>query len=133
MASLPIDASKITLIATGKVRPVPVYAEMADGSKRRVPGEQEKDAFGLPIWAVDVQLDDDDATRTEAIAVKVPSTEEPAPAKWRPITFTGLTCKPYVPSGGRQVQLSMRADGIEGASAPAPAVAGKKAPAAAGE
>lgn len=121
MASLPIDASKITLIATGKVRPVPVYAEMADGSKRRVPGEQEKDAFGLPMWAVDVQLDDDDATRTEAIAVKVPSTDEPAPAKWRPISFTGLTCKPYVPNGGRQVQLSMRADGIEGASAPAKA------------
>lgn len=116
MANLPIDASKITLIATGKVRPVPVYAEMADGSKRRVPGEQEKDAFGLPIWAVDVQLDDDDATRTEAIAVKVPSTDEPAPAKWRPVTFTGLTCKPYVPNGGRQVQLSMRAEGIEGAA-----------------
>lgn len=122
MATLPIDASKITLVATGKVRPVAVYAEMADGSKKRVPGEQEKDAFGLPMWAVDVQLDDDNDSRTEAIAVKVPSTEQPEPPKWRPITFTGLTCKPYVPNGGRQVALSMRAEGIDtGSTSTAPA------------
>lgn len=133
MANLPIDGNKITLVATGKVRPVAVYAEMADGSKKRVPGEQEKSDFGVPLWAVDVQLDDDEATRTEAIAVKVPSVDEPQPPKWRPVTFEGLTCKPYVPNGGRQVQLSMRAESLitdQGGSA---ASTGKKsAPAAAG-
>lgn len=128
MANLPIDAGQITLVATGKVRPVAVYAEMADGSRKRVPGEQEKSDFGIPLWAIDVQLDDDEATRTEAIAVKVPSTEEPQPPKWRPITFTGLTCKPYVPNGGRQVALSMRADGI--ATESAASGAKKSAPAA---
>lgn len=123
MANLPIDASQITLIATGKVRPVAVYAEMADGSKRRVPDAQEKTDAGVPLWAVDVQLDDDDANRTEAISVKVPSHDEPHPAKWQPVMFKGLTCKPYVPSGGRQVALSMRAEGL--AATPAPARAPK--------
>lgn len=125
MATLPIDASKITLIATGKVRPVAVYAEMADGSKRRVPGEQEKSDFGVPLWAVDVQLDDEEATRTEAIAVKVPSTDQPEPPKWRPVTFHGLTCKPYQANGARQIALSMRAEGMD-TGQPAPAAAAKK-------
>jgi hypothetical protein len=117
MATLPIDGDKITLIATGKVRPVPVYAELADGSRRRVPDSQEKSDSGVPIWAVDVQLDDDDADRTDAVSVKVPATDEPRPAKWQPITFTGLTCKPYIPKGTHQVALSMRAEGIAPASA----------------
>lgn len=113
MANLPIDASSITLVATGKVRPVAVYAEMADGSRKRVPGEQEKSDMGVPLWAVDVQLDDEEATRTEAVAVKVASAEQPEPPKWRPVQFYGLTCKPYVPRGSSQVALSMRAEGID--------------------
>lgn len=112
MATLPIEGSKITLIATGKVRPVAVYAELADGSRRRVPDSQEKNDAGLPIWAVDVQLDDDEANRTEAISVKVPLADEPHPQKWTPITFVGLTCKPYIPNGSHQIALSMRAEGI---------------------
>jgi hypothetical protein len=112
VANLPIDGTKITLIATGKVRPVAVYAEMSDGTNRRVPGAQEKTDAGTPVWAVDVQLDDDDANRAEAISVKVPSADEPQVPKWKPVVFTGLVCKPYIPNGGRQVALSMRADGI---------------------
>lgn len=130
MANLPIDASSITLVATGKVRPVAVYAEMADGSRKRVPGEQEKSDTGIPLWAVDVQLDDEEATRTEAIAVKVPAHEQPEPPKWRPVQFAGLTCKPYVARGSNQVALSMRAEGIDtGQSSPAakkPAAAGSE-------
>lgn len=113
MANLPIDANKITLVATGKVRPVAVYAEDASGQNRRVPGAQEKSDFGLPLWAVDVLLDDDEATRVEAISVKVPSNEEPQVAKFQPVTFQGLTCKPWVNSrAGNQIALSMRAEGI---------------------
>lgn len=119
MATLPLDGTKIVLIATGKVRPVAVYAEMADGSNKRVPGAQEQTDAGVPVWAVDVQLDDDDANRTEAVSVKVPSHDEPRPAKWQPVTFVGLTCKPYIPSGSRQVALSMRAEGFA-PGAPAP-------------
>lgn len=117
MATLPLDGSKITLIATGKVRPVAVYAEMADGSNKRVPGAQEKTDFGLPLWAVDVLLDDEDATRAEAITVKVPCTDEPQVPKFQPVTFQGLTCKPYADRSGR-VALSMRAEAIVGAPAP---------------
>lgn len=113
MANLPIDGMKITLVATGKVRPVAVYAEDAAGNNRRVPGAQEKSDFGIPLWAVDVLLDDDEATRVEAISVKVPSTDEPVVAKFMPVIFEGLTCKPWVNSrAGNQIALSMRAESI---------------------
>jgi len=133
MANLPIDASKITLVATGKVRPVAVYAEDAAGQNRRVPGAQEKSDFGLPLWAVDVLLDDDDATRVEAISVKVPSNEEPVVAKFQPVTFHGLTCKPWVNGrAGNQIALSMRAEGIV-SDAPAASSSRSKAAAQSGE
>lgn len=132
MANLPIDASKITLVATGKVRPVAVYAEDAAGNKQRVPGAQDKSDFGVPLWQVDVLLDDDDAMRAEAISVKVPSTEEPVVPKYQPVTFVALTCKPWVNGrAGNQVALSMRAESISTGN---PAVAPKKsAPAAPSE
>ena len=117
MATLPIDSSKIVLVATGKVRPVAVYAEQANGEKVRVPGAQEKSDFGLPLWAVDVLLDDDDANRAEAISVKVPSADEPQVPKFQPVQFEGLTCKPWK-GRSNQVELSMRAESIVVASAP---------------
>lgn len=120
MATLPIDGSKITLIATGKYRPVRQYAELADGQRRMVPDSHETNDAGVPLWAIDVLLDDDDASRAEAISVKVPSLAEPVVPSWQPITFTGLVCRPYVLNGSRQVGLSMRAEGIEvSASTPA--------------
>lgn len=124
MATLHLDGSKTNLIATGKVRPVAVYAEKADGTNVRVPGAQEKSDFGVPLWAVDVMLDDDDATRVEAITVKVPATDEPVVPKFQPVRFEGLTCKPYKDRSG-QIALSMRAESIVGASAPTPARAAK--------
>lgn len=126
MANLPIDASKITLVATGKVRPVAVYAEQADGSKVRVPGAQEKSDFGMPLWAVDVLLDDDDANRAEAISVKVPSADEPVVPKFQPVQFSGLTCKPWKGRTG-QVELSMRAESLVQTSAPASSRSSKAA------
>src|SRR5690606_29862001 len=120
MATLPIDGSKITLIATGKYRPVRQYAELADGQRRMVPDSHETNDAGVPLWAIDVLLDDDDASRAEAISVKVPSLAEPVVPSWQPITFTGLVCRPYVLNGSRQVGLAMRAEGIEvSASTPA--------------
>lgn len=127
MANLPMDANKITLIATGKVRPVAVYAERADGSKARVPGAQEKSDFDVPMWQVDVLLDDEDANRAEAITVKVPSVSEPVVPKFQPVTFQGLYVKPYVDfRNGNRLAMSAWAEGIDngptsGAAAPAPA------------
>lgn len=120
MANLPIDSNKITLVATGKVRPVPLYAEDAAGNKQRVPGAQDKcPRTNKNLFAVDVMLDDDEDKRSEAISVKVPADVEPVVAKWQPVIFSGLTCKPYIKQGVFQPVLSMSATGIEAPGAPA--------------
>jgi hypothetical protein len=114
MAQFPIESSRLTLIATGKCRPVALYAENAAGEKVRVPGAQETDErTKLPVWTVDVQLDDDEAARAEAIGVKVSAAQEPRPAKWQPITFENLVCTPWVDKrANNQLKFSMRATGI---------------------
>lgn len=115
MATLPIDASKIDLIATGKARPVKVYAEMNDGSRRAVPDSQDKNEHGTPLWTIDVQYDpdpDNDESRMEAIGVKVASAEKPQVKAMQPVQFEGLTCRPYVDKKSGWVALSMRAEGI---------------------
>lgn len=117
MPALPIDASKITLVATGKIRAVRTYAEMADGSRRAVPDSQEKSDSGLPLWTVDVLIDDEESDRAEPVGVKVASKEEPKPAKYQPVLFEGLRAMPYVDRRTNRVALSFRADGIAAQSA----------------
>lgn len=129
MPALPIDSTQITLVATGKVRPVKVYAEMGDGSRRAVPDSQDKSDAGIPLWQVDVLVDDDEADRAEPVAVKVASEVEPQVTKFAPVPFQGLRCTPYVDRRTNRVGLSFRADGI----APAQANGRKSAAATAGE
>jgi hypothetical protein len=112
---LPIDGASFALIGTGKFRAVPKYAELADGSRRSVPGSQA-DIDGVPLWTVDVIIDDDDSDRSEAVAVKVTSHNPPEVAKFRPITFTGLTCMPYLDRRTNRVALSFTASGIANGS-----------------
>jgi hypothetical protein len=116
MARLPIDGQALTLVATGKYRAVPKYAEIADGSRRAVPGSQETDGTGTPLWAVDVLLDDDDSDRAQAVSVKVASASEPQLPKYQPVQFVGLTCTPYVDRNTRRVALSFSASGIASGS-----------------
>jgi len=121
MVNLPIDGQALTFIATGKYRPVRQYAELSDGSRRAVPGSQETDGTGTPMWAVDVLLDDDDSDRAQAVSVKVASPSEPQLPKYQPVTFVGLTCKPWVDRrNGNKLALSFAASGIaSGSAAPA--------------
>lgn len=119
MARLPIDGTALTLVATGKHRAVPKYAEIADGSRRAVPGSHETDGTGTPLWAVDVLLDDDDSNRAQAVSVKVASDTEPQLPKYQPVQFVGLTCTPYVDRNTRRVALSFWASGIATGSAAA--------------
>lgn len=115
MRTIPVDASKITLLASGKLMPKAVYAKLADGSSKRIPDKQAEEE-GIPLWVVDCYLDDDEEEgRAEVIGVTVGSFERPAVTKFRPVEFEGLTARPYV-SGGR-VTVSFTADRIVAAPA----------------
>jgi len=112
MRNLPIDASRLHLLASGKCMPVAEYAELSDGSKRRVPGAQAKDRdTGLPLWVVDCFVDDDEEDgRAEIVGVKVASVEKPQVQKFRPVAFLDLVASAYVRDG--RVAYTFRASGI---------------------
>lgn len=113
MRAIPVDTTKITLIATGKAAARQEFAELTNGERRRT-GQQAKDTeSGMPLWVVDCLLDDDTAERAEVVSVKVPSWDEPKTTKWQPVRFSGLVCVPWVGDGSRRVSLSFRASGIE--------------------
>lgn len=112
MRNLPIDTDRLALLAAGKCMAVAEYAELADGTKRRVPGAQAKDRdTGLPLWVVDCFVDDEDEDgRAEIVGVKVASNEKPQVQKLRPIQFVGLVASGYLRDG--RVTYTFRASGI---------------------
>lgn len=116
MRAIPVDTTKVNFIGTGKAAARSEYAELSDGTRRRT-GQQAKDTdSGMPLWTVDVLIDDDDADRAEVASVKVASWDEPTTDKWKPVRFRGLVAVPYVDSGTNRVKLSFRAEGIENAA-----------------
>lgn len=121
MRLLPIDASRLTLLASGKCMPKAEYAELADGSRRRVPGAQASDpTSGLPLWIVDCFLDDDeDEGRAEVVGVTVAMRERPQVKKFTPVEFVDLVATAYVRDN--RTAFSFRASGI--GSAPRAAAA----------
>lgn len=116
MRDLPIDASKLELIATGKVIAKPRYVEAPDGSRRKDPnGGQEVDKFtGVPLWTVDciAGSEDDNDRRVETVGVTVQSETKPEVSKFQPVQFEGLTANGYVQNGSRFVQYSFKATGV---------------------
>lgn len=116
MKIIPVDASKVTFIGTGKAAARAEYAPDATGNNRRT-GNQARDDNGVPVWVVDVLIDDDEADRAEIAGVRVSSHDEPTTKKWEPVRFVNLRVKPWADSGGNfaKVAFSWLADGIEGA------------------
>jgi hypothetical protein len=122
MRTIPVDTTKIDFISTGKAAARAEYVELSDGSRRRS-GNQAKDESGMPLWVVDVFVDDPEADRAEVVGVKVASWDEPIPPKFQKVKFRNLVAVPYVDQRSNRVALSFRADGIEGAPAAAKAPA----------
>ena len=106
MRYIPVDTARVRFLGTGKVAERAKYAELSDGSRRRVPDAQDTDDQGRPLWAVDVLVDDPDSDRAEIAAVKVASYEVPETRLGEEVRFTNLTVLPYVLDGGRRVSLS---------------------------
>jgi hypothetical protein len=115
MRAIPVDCTRITLIGTGKSAERAEYVELSDGSRKRS-GNQAKDDAGVPVWVVDVLIDDPEADRAEIGSVKIATWEPPITKLGQPVRFVNLVAVPYVAQGTNRVALSFRADGIEGAS-----------------
>jgi hypothetical protein len=115
MRSIPIDSSRLSLLASGKLMPKPEYAELSDGSRKRVPGAQAcHPESGLPLWVVDCFLDDDEEEgRAEIVGVTVASREKPQVSKFRPVEFIDLVASAYVRDG--RTAFTFRASGVASA------------------
>lgn len=123
MRSIPVDLSRCVLVGTGKVSSKAEYVELSDG-QRRASGNQAKDeSTGLPLWVVDVLVDDDDARRAEVVGVTVPSADEPVAPKWRPVGFRNVTATIYVDRASGRAQVSLKAEGMESGVKSAPSSA----------
>ncbi len=114
MRTIPVDISRVNFIGTGKAAARAEYVELSDGQRRRSGNQAKDEDSGLPLWVVDVLVDDDTADRAEVIGVRIASHTEPVVAKWQPVRFRNLVAVPYADRSTGRVQLSMRADGIEG-------------------
>lgn len=114
MRRIPVDTARVRFIGTGKVAERAKYAELSDGSRKRVPDAQDTDDQGRPMWIVDVMVDDPEATRAEIASVKVASFEVPSTRLGTPVEFVGLTALPYVQQGTNRVALSFNAESIVG-------------------
>lgn len=113
MRFIPIDTSRVEFIGTGKAAPKAKYAELSDGTRKRVPDAQEADDNGVPLWTVDVLVNDPDAPRAEVVGVKLASYDEPNVEPYRPVAFVNLLAVPYVDRSSGRVAMSFRADGID--------------------
>lgn len=109
---IPVDAARIKFMSTGKGAGKPKYAELSDGSRKRVPDAFETDDQGRTFFMVDVIIVSDDAARADLAAVKIPAWEEPVTSLGDVVQFINLTVTPYVPQGSNRISFSYSADGI---------------------
>ena len=115
MRRIPVDCSRVRFIGTGKAAARAKYAELSDGSRRRVPDAQDTNDAGVPMWTIDVLVDDPDNERAEICSVKVACYEVPETRLGVEVRFVGLVALPYVLQGSNRVALSFSADAVEGA------------------
>lgn len=114
MRRIPVDTTRVRFIGTGKAAARAKYAELSDGSRKRVPDAQDTNEAGVPMWIIDVLVDDPDAERAEVASVKVAAYEVPETRLGQEVKFVGLVALPYVQQGTSRVALSFSADSIEG-------------------
>jgi hypothetical protein len=114
MRRIPVDATRVRFLGTGKAAARAKYAELSDGSRRRVPDAQDTNDAGVPMWTVDVIADDPDSDRAEICSVKIASYEVPETRLGQEVKFIGMTALPYVLQGSNRVALSFNAESIEG-------------------
>jgi len=118
MRTIPVDSTRCVLIGTGKVSAKAEYGELSNGDRRPTGNQARDEATGLPLWVIDVLVDDDDARRAEVVGVTVPAAEEPTTAKYQPVRFRGVTARIYSDRASGQARVSLVADGVESNAKP---------------
>lgn len=113
MPEYPIDSDRSNMIATGKVAAQFEW----DTEGRRTDRPKRDDGTGMPLWIVDVLVDDEDAARSVVAGVVVPSLDAPVVAKLHPITFERLRVSVYVQRRTGALVSSWSADGIKSQAA----------------
>jgi hypothetical protein len=114
MRRIPVDTTRVRFVGTGKSAARAQYAVLADGSRKRVPDQQEMNEDGVPMWTIDVIVDDPETDRAQIASVKVATFEVPSTRLGEEVRFIGLTALPYVMQGSNRVALSFTAESIEG-------------------
>jgi hypothetical protein len=107
---LPVDTARLELVSTGHVTPVAEWAELADGSRRPIPGGQAKNDYGRPLWVVDAIPVDEE--RGEVVGIQVASEDEPQVEQFKPVQFDGLQVRMSVGRNDGKLKLYWSADGL---------------------
>ncbi|ODU05556.1 MAG: hypothetical protein ABS81_07280 [Pseudonocardia sp. SCN 72-86] len=110
--------SRCRFVGTGKVAERAEYVELSNGERRRSGNQAKDETTGLPLYVVDVLVDDPDSDRAEIVGVKVASHDQPRTELGKEVKFRGLVALPYVMQGTNRVALSFTAEGIEGQGKP---------------
>jgi hypothetical protein len=108
---IPIDSTKVRFISTGKAAARAQYAELADGSRRRVRDSQDTDDQGRPLWIIDCLADDPDGDRAQIASVKIASFDAPEFRLGDEVRFVGLVAVPCVRDN--RVAISWQAESVE--------------------
>jgi hypothetical protein len=94
MRTIPVDTSRISFIATGKIAEKPGYDRNSDGTSQAT-GKQAKDENGTLQWVVDCLVDDgtpdEENGRAEVVGVTVSSEKRPTVVKYQPVNFLVMT------------------------------------------
>ena len=116
MAGLPIDTSRLQLIAMSGARPGAAFAELSDGTMRFVPGQQGTDRdTGLPTWEIDAvapAASDDERARMTTLTVKIAAQHAPQVTPGTPVQFVDLEVRPAVGKRDGKLALYWQASGV---------------------
>ena len=116
MRWIPVNTDAFPFLGTGTGAAKAEYVQLGapgDPAQKRVrSGNQETDKdSGLPLWVLDVIVQDPDSGRTEVVGVKVAAAVQPETVFGQPVRFLNLRCMGYV--SGNFVQYTFRADGVD--------------------
>lgn len=117
MRNIPVDASQLSLIATGKVSEKAEYQNLANGGTQRT-GNQATNERGERLWVIDCLVDDDEANRAEVIGVTVAASYQPVVTKFKPVQFRGVTAMVYRDNATGQPRVSLKAQSVVDSGSP---------------
>lgn len=122
MRTIPVDGTRVRLMATGVVQAVDEWVEVGTGSdaQRRRSGNQQRDeTTRLPLWRVEALIPPeagDERAQTEKVWVEVPSKDMPEVGGWGVLLYcTDLDLRCWVGRDGKLGQ-ALRASAVKASS-----------------